>query len=1044
MPTSTTVTEDDNDAGRPTPAPHSHEQAGRSALLMALARASSPDERLTQSWLLPTESDLGRQRFERWLTAVADGDAARGEEVLAARGLNAEQWQLALGEVRPVDTEAGTLPDWGRAALELYRLLAQAKHAADQPWPPLREVTGPELPEWVDPDQPWQFFPGFQAWLAEAAEAVEVWREQARAPISPAAARQLTLSLARRLLPVAGPHLMAEVQRRARAGEAGLFTQDSAGDWLELWRRLPVMARLMGTVWRQWHTVTAEIVQRIGTDLPDLAQGAEVQSIATGAGDQHADGRGVAAVRLADGTRWFLKPRSAGPLPVVAAMYAAVDADTQFGLVLPETHAHRDHTWVREVLPVECPDPAAYFTRAGAALRVLQALGATDLHHENFIAAADQPVLVDLETAIGPGGGWRGAATATAPGVGVAEVLANTPTATSMVTSPVDGPAGTASVDIGAMAGPSQRSTPYDVSSLVMTDQGPRLRRQRLPLATGSALPTVAGARIPVADHTAEVIAGYLAAGERLAALPNPTALIKRATDADVRFVVRPTQVYVRLGQQGLTAAALADGVDRELVLERLWRAFGTCPTALIEAEQVSLRELDVPLFTVPVDGTDVLTDRGGRIPSALAGSPADEALRRLEMLRAAGADATDNGADDLRAALFAAVAMTDPVRSVRVPAPAQGSGTRPPASLGPAPRPAPDGPAPLPPPDPTDTLLRLAHHRDNDAVAWLGLDYDPARHRWHHERLGPGLLGEAGIGLALVAADALRHAPATTDDPAPAGAREVGIRTLLTCAERLPRLRLGWSGADAFTGPAGTLYALARAATLVDDTRLAEAAEGIIETVLAAAAHDPAGPTVDPVAGALLALAWLPPSLTRDDAVDRMVDALTTAPNRPGRDDAIDDPWAYSLPSVTGGRLMAAHRWGLESTVQHLLPAVRAVAAEDWRPVDAAVLCIVGEPLPLAEWPQRWLLRADTSTRLLDCAHLAATHARTTCDPAWTAAFETSWDLLRAPSRGNGRWFSDMLAPDSRNLSVAHGLAAITLLGVATSPAAPDARTFG
>lgn len=1029
-------------------------------LLTVLARASTPVERLRQSWLAPTDPDLGRARFHQWLQAVADGDAERARRVLAERGLTVDQWRTALGGVRlatgiragdDVTIDGTDLPEWVTDALALQRLLlaprprpAAGTRGGDDSTPRLGEVTGPGLPAWVDPDQPWQFYPGFRTWLDAADAAVTEWTADAAAPVTASARRQVALSLASRMLPVVGPQLMAELQRRSRAGEGPLFGDDPAADWLQLWERLPVMARLQATVWRQWRAATAELLARIGADLPTLAPGAAVIAVSTGAGDQHADGRGVAELHLDDGTRWFLKPRSAGPHPVVAACYAAVDppGTEPFDLTLPETHPRDGYTWVREVRPGACHERAqvaAYFRRAGAALRVLQALGATDLHHENFIATATQPVLVDLETAIGPGAGWRAddqsdpsADRRTTPAAGLGALLADTPTATSMVTSPVDGPAGTASVDIGALAGPSDRPTPYDVATLVLTDEGPRLRRDRLPLATGSALPMLADARVPVAAHTDDVIAGYLTAQARLASIPNPATLLAQAAPgADVRFVARPTQVYARLGQQGLTVEALADGVSRELVLERLWRAHGTCPTALIAAEQTALRELDVPLLTVPVAATDLITDRGLTIPAALADSPAAEALRRLSLLRSrqshrTSAPGIDDGADDLRAALFAVVAAADTASR-------QATGLAPPRAT-------------TAPPDPVATLLTAGHPQPDGSIAWLGLDYDPSRHRWHHERLGPGLLGEAGIGLALVAADVFGPTmPATTVDGTAGDGGEVGTSALLTSARRLPHLRLGWVGADAYTGPAGTLYALARAAALNADPRLTEATESALAAVLATADHDPAGPTVDPVAGGLLALAWLPPSPTRDAAVDRLTENLTSDPQRASRDDHVPDPWARSLPSTLAGRLLAAHRWGLDAVAQQLLPLVRATAtAADWRPADAAVLCLVGEPLAPAQWHRAWLPRADTSHRLLDCAHLAATHVRTTADPDWSGALATARAAIATSAGTKGGWFGDVIAPDARNLSAVHGLAAITLLGIADNPAAPDARTFG
>ena len=145
-----------------------------------------------------------------------------------------------------------------------------------------------------------------------------------------------------------------------------------------------------------------------------------------------------------------------------------------------------DYVWVREVAAANCPNPRAYFYRAGAMLRVMQALGATDLHHENFVPAADQPVLVDLETVIGPGRGWAGTA-----GTTERPERLDLPGPTSMVSSWTDGPPGRRSLNLGALAGPEESLTPDAVPTLVQAPGGgpPTLRHRRLTTTNGAALP---------------------------------------------------------------------------------------------------------------------------------------------------------------------------------------------------------------------------------------------------------------------------------------------------------------------------------------------------------------------------------------------------------------------------------------------------------------------------------------------------------------------------------------------------------------------------
>lgn len=974
----------------------------RTDLLGVLARASTPGERLVGGWLRPLadEGASGARRFDAWCRAVADGDPVRIDAILAARGLTADDWQRALNDVEAVADEP--LPAWARHASALLQRCGEP--AAPAPVPTLGEVVGDGLPAWVDADQPWRFHAGFANWTADARADVRRWLRQADVPHRPELVEHVALGLPRRMLGVVGPTLMREAEQLP-----GLLASQPQQDWRDLWRRFPLLARLMATVWRQWRASTAELITRIGADRDVLAPGQAVTDISIGAGDQHGDGRAVAAVTFADGRVWFCKPKPLGPEAVLARMHAVLaghDGEVAEALRLPDHESRAGYSWVAQVHRSECTDAgdvARYFWRAGASLRILQLLGATDLHHENFIATCAGMVLVDLETAIGSGGGWAAAE------VAADDPMANTPAATSMVTSMVDGPPGRASIDIGALAGPETRLTPYETSRLELTAQGPQLARARVPFTNGSALPVLDGAPVPVRDYTSQVRAGYGAAqAAATATAAELAAALDDAGEAQVRFVARPTQVYVRLLSSSTSGAALTDGAERALVLERLWRAFGTCPSAVIDAEVTAMTELDVPMFTAGITGRDLFTDRGTRLREVLARAPADEARTRLVAL--AHPTAATEAESDLRAALFA----VDPQ------APAQGHLRRTAAS-------ALD----------TAALLALAlqqlvtvgrrARRSNGAhPVWCGLQFDPSRSRWRHQRLGSGLLGTAGIGLALVVAG--DTAGGVLGDEAV----DLGIATLSDSAARSAAMRLTWDAGDAFTGPAGTLYALAKAVAMRDEPPLTAAAARLVPTVETAAASPVASPTIDQHAGSVLALraataAAVPGAA---EALSRMVgDGPEPLPENGQADDHPADRWSADLPSAAAGRALA---WPAEIPV---LPAGSL-------PGDRQAAAALGSVPSSDEW-RALAGNADGGSDHLTLASLAATCARTTGEDIWWRRHATHLGVLAADHAATGRYVPDIEADERRNLSVVHGLAAIVLTASATHPKAPDVRVL-
>ena len=406
---------------------------------------------------------------------------------------------------------------------------------------------------------------------------------------------------------------------------------------------------------------TAELAARIRTDLPNLRPATEVLRIDLSAADQHDRGRGVARLRLSDGTSVFLKPRSDG----CTACWPGAGGGRQRGRA-PRAPA-ADSARARWVRPrgggraPDCGDEAAviaYFHRAGALLRVLQALGATDLHHENFVPAdgpADRP---------GDGRGPGPLRSARAgqglpPDPVLAARLPDTPARPAW--SPVSSGRPAAR---GRHRGPGRSGDRADAvrgPDLVPGPEGPR--RQRTPLANGAALPTRGGRRSPCTGTSRTCSTGSRRPSDRWSRCRREAADEQR-TDPGGPVRARPTRTYARLLQQSLAPDALTDGVERELVLHRLYRA-DDAPAGLVACEIEALRELDIPLFTVPFDSEDLVSERGS-VLAACCRSP-----RRTGPGKAGGGRRPDRPPRRPPATVFSLAPTAEPARSVHARRPA-------------------------------------------------------------------------------------------------------------------------------------------------------------------------------------------------------------------------------------------------------------------------------------------------------------------------------------------------------------------------------------
>ena len=103
----------------------------RGQLRGIIARAAPPWERAAGTYFSPLpgqDATVIDSRTAAWRTAVTDGDAARFDRLLAARGISRADFERAVSYVALRD---GTrLPEWGEALVEWMEELADEGHPA--------------------------------------------------------------------------------------------------------------------------------------------------------------------------------------------------------------------------------------------------------------------------------------------------------------------------------------------------------------------------------------------------------------------------------------------------------------------------------------------------------------------------------------------------------------------------------------------------------------------------------------------------------------------------------------------------------------------------------------------------------------------------------------------------------------------------------------------------------------------------------------------------------------------------------------------------
>ncbi len=993
----------------------------RRAALRIIARASTPVERRTCPAFAPVSGQPAvavQARIHAWTAAVAPLPL---ELLLEAEGLDQERFARGLADAQVVDERA--LPRWGRTLLELLAQTAD-EGRADAP-------EGPVVQTLLRP-----FLHSAAAWL----------QQRAAGPVrlAPAATEAMVAALARRLSPPVDSVLAYEQgQLRALAPLLGgtdraLWAAAGGGrrDWLDRLERFPALGRLIGVLYADWRDALAELFVRLAHDRRRLRArffGGRPLGTLTGfradAGDHHDHGRTVAVLEFSGGRRLVYKPRD----PRIAVAFNRLaetlnQAGAPLALHTRPLWARPGYLWDSYVEPVPCASGAAverFYRRAGMQIRLLQLLGAFDIHADNLIACGEHPVCIDPEMLMQPPQDLGGLLASERQ---AHRALADSPLYSGMVVSYMPQGAWRRAEDIGALTPARDLRLAHAISATEAADSATVWPMdQHAPRLDGR--PMAADGYLGAIQVGYRAMQAFLLAKRDL--LLSAEGPLLRCAAAQVRFLRRDTPTYQQILLQSLAPALLADGLQRELFLAGLLReAASPQQIAVARSEIAALRELDVPLFLVPAGQTTLIPPDGPPLPGFLHGTPLSQALDRT-----------------------AALPLFEQERQEELLRTTVAAGAHPPPPLPPLPSPAPEQPDWLGQAvELGDALLAAALCGPAGDLAWLGLSYRPAQDWRALEVLPPDLLS-GSCGLALVLADLFRLSGQARFRAAALGALAGTRRALDAAAAQLDLLRGPATPlrrpffCGVFYGLGAQLYALQRCAALLDAPEQAEAARACagllpVERIVAHAPVD----LVCGGAGLLLALLADPsPRLADRERAAAVAELLLDG--REERGAWIGPPYPAGtrflehLPDTAGGLALAFARLldagdlpaGLAGRLRRALDELAGPPSQP-SPGGGALLARLA--LGRAEQQDALLAQAAAalpaapsalgSDALLGALQLALGALRCGGGARFRLAAEQSALTLLARRRHTGSLFPDDHAADRHRLSALHGLAAV------------------
>jgi len=349
------------------------------------------------------------ERLSAWCQASTGGDWQRFQQRLSWDGLDLDG---ALRLLAPASwPEHAHLPAW---TTTLQAALQMLENRSDEgQWP------------FLDPGRPLPFEVLLAHFVALAQQRLLSQTGSLADVLSSEASITLQQHLLHTLVSLSMPTLHAEFEHTRTHAQAtgGQIDEQSLyrsflqhmrqGGLASLLCQYSVLGRLLATTCDLWVEANVELLQRLATDKPDLehifrsgSSLGQVSEIQPALSDVHTERRSVMALTFASGCRVIYKPR---PVGMEEAYYHLLHwCNLQGATPQLKTLAVLNRTtygWMEYVEQRPCHDTKAlqrYYRRSGMLLCLVYMLGGVDCFYDQFIAAGEQPVLVDASHLLQP------------------------------------------------------------------------------------------------------------------------------------------------------------------------------------------------------------------------------------------------------------------------------------------------------------------------------------------------------------------------------------------------------------------------------------------------------------------------------------------------------------------------------------------------------------------------------------------------------------------------------------------------------------------
>ena len=200
---------------------------------------------------------------------------------------------------------------------------------------------------------------------------------------------------------------LATAEMKAEASEKLLLELERTGGG-HVFEKYPLLRGLLDSRTENYIEVYRELFERLRRDRAEICRrffaGEDfglVTEIKGDSGDLHFHGRSTCIIVTERG-RFVYKPHDCG---IDVKFRELIGRGFSDMIRSPDCIEGEGYGWCEYVTPREVGSEAGaarFYRRFGGACALMQALGGSDLHSENWICSGEFPVLVDVETALSP------------------------------------------------------------------------------------------------------------------------------------------------------------------------------------------------------------------------------------------------------------------------------------------------------------------------------------------------------------------------------------------------------------------------------------------------------------------------------------------------------------------------------------------------------------------------------------------------------------------------------------------------------------------